>query len=80
MSDGTSKPDDERTVYHQPNWNVETVNQTVVVQSGSAPAELTPEELADAETRYRAQVIKGTLDIQPASGGGCVVLCRFRCR
>ena len=30
--------------------------------------------------RYRAQMIKGTLDIRPASGGGCVVLCRFRCR
>ena len=30
--------------------------------------------------RYRAQVIKGTLDIQPANGGGCELLCRFRCR
>jgi signal transduction histidine kinase len=30
--------------------------------------------------RYRAQVIKGALNIQPANGGGCVVLCRFRCR
>lgn len=58
MNDGASKPDDEGTVYHQPNWNVGTVNQKVVIQSDPAPAELTPEQLAAAETRYRAQVVE----------------------
>ena len=58
MSDGSSKPDDGRTVYHQPNWNVGTVNQTVVVPISPAPAELTPELLTAAETRYRAQVVE----------------------
>lgn len=58
MNDRASKSDDGRTVYHQPNWNVGTVNQKVVVQSGPVPVELTPEQLAAVEARYRAQVVE----------------------
>jgi energy-coupling factor transporter ATP-binding protein EcfA2 len=33
-------------------------NKTIINQPGPAPAELTPEQLAAAETRYRAQVVE----------------------
>ncbi|MBI3959360.1 MAG: HEAT repeat domain-containing protein, partial [Chloroflexi bacterium] len=48
----------EGSVIHQPGWQVGTINQTVVVQSGAATEELTPARLAEVEARYRAQVIE----------------------
>ena len=58
MADETNPQDTGPAIYNQPGWNVRTVNQTIQVQSGPTPAELTPAQLADAETRYRAQVVE----------------------
>ena len=58
MADETNPQDTGPTIYYQPDWNVETVHQTVVVQPGPTPAELTPEQLAATETHYRGQVVE----------------------
>jgi HEAT repeat protein len=58
MEDDTNPRSTEPAIYNQPAWTVDTVNQTVINQNSPAAEELTPTQLADAETRYRAQVIE----------------------
>jgi len=58
MADTENPQQPTSASFHQPNWRVETINQTVVVQGGATPEEVTPERLAEIEARYRQQVIE----------------------
>ena len=56
MADKTRPQQTEPTNINQPGWTVSTVHQTIINHPSPASEELTPEQLAEIETRYRAQV------------------------